>query len=164
MMRTKEKAIIILISAALFVVGIAMAKDHIVLHEEFAGLLFDRLNLGQENAHLSKAEKISTLSELNYQPRGGYTVGKEMTFGEMAVVLVRVLNFESQLPDNYTEEDAIEFLLKKEIITDQEKPNQKLFFSTAMRTINNIADTSTVVPHNILLPRIPVEPPFSQID
>ena len=144
--------------------NVAQNDDNIVLHEEFAGLLFDHLELGEPGLAITQSEKLTALIELNFTPRKGYVAGQILTYGELADVLVAVYSLQGKLPKDYKQEQAIELLVNEKILPKLTDPSEKILYNDTLDIVRKIPMGPNAIPKTVLLPRIPVEPPLSRVD
>lgn len=144
--------------------GVAQAKDGAILQGEFAGLLADRLELVDNDVILTRAQKIAALEDLRFAPAEGYIAEERLTLKQLVVVLVRIYNFERDLPENYTHEDAVTLLIQKGILKEEDKLEIYVLYIRAVSIIANIEPIPGQKPGLVLLPRVPVGPPASPVD
>ncbi|HPQ41119.1 MAG TPA: hypothetical protein PLV45_12170 [bacterium] len=144
----------------------AVAGQDVVLHEEFCGFLFQHLEILPREQVLSGIEVVRALEDLNFQPDGGYTMGKALLYGEMAVVLIRVYQLEMAMggPGNYTLVEAIERLVQEGILDEQREPDLPVDPRLVTSIIGQIPSTPGYRPRYILLPRVPPGQPYSHFE
>ncbi len=135
-----------------------------VLHEEFAGLLFDHLELGDPGTAINQSEKTAALIELGFTPRKGYIPGQKLTFGEMAEVLIFVYSLTDKLQKDFTQQQAVDLLVDEKILPEKVDPTKLVDYNFALDVIRKIPMGPNAVPKTVLLPRIPREPPLSRLD
>lgn len=145
-------------------VTVARCEDRVVLHEEFAGLLFDHLELSKPGIAINQTEKIDALVDLNFKPGKGYIEGQKMTMGELAEVLINVYGLGSKLSKDTTQADMISLLVDEKILPEKVDPSKNLDYDFTLDIVRKIPMGPNTVPKTVLLPRIPVEPPLSRVD
>lgn len=144
----------------------AVAGQDVVLHEEFCGFLFQHLEILPREQVLSSIQIVRALEDLNFQPDGGYVLGKVLLYGEMAVVLVRVYQLELALGGEgaYTQIEAIDRLVEEGILDEKREPDLPVNPRLVTTIIGRIPSTPGYRPRYILLPRIPPGQPYSHFE
>ncbi|MBN1879750.1 hypothetical protein JW823_06535 [bacterium] len=143
----------------------ADAKEGYILEDEFAGLLFDRLEIADKSEVLTKAQKIMALEELRFAPDDGYQEGEQLLCNDLVQILIRVYGLEKELPQGYSMEDAFRLLVERKILKeDEDKLEGYVLYIRAELIISQIEPVPQYRPGLILLPRVPSGPSASPIE
>jgi len=156
--------VMVVVLAAVSITTEVKAKEGVILQGEFAGLLFDRLELVEQDVILTRAQKIKALEDLKFAPDEGYADREPLAMKQLVVVLVRIYSLEGNLPDHYTEEDAFKVLIEKKILKEEDKLEVYVLYIRAVSLIADIQPIPGQKPGLVLLPRVPVGPPASPVD
>lgn len=137
------------------------AKDGYILEDEFAGILFDRLEIADKSMLLTKDQKILALEDMRFAPDDGYQIGEQLTVRDLVTILIRVYGLEKDLPNPYTHEEALQLLIERKILKEEDKLEMYVLYLRAELIIAQIEPVPLYRPGLILLPRVPSGPPAS---
>lgn len=144
--------------------GSVRAKVGYILEDEFAGILFDRLEIADKSTLLTKDQKILALEDMKFAPDDGYQTGEQLTVRDLVTILVRVYGLEKELPNPYTYEQALQLLIERKILKEEDKLDMYVLYIRAELIIAQIDPVPLYRPGLILLPRVPSGPPASPIE
>lgn len=136
-------------------------KEGYIKQCEFAGALFDRLEIAPKDIVLTKEQKIRALEELRFAPEEGYIIGELMLRDGLITVLIRIYELEKDLPADYTLEDALNLLIEKNILKEEDRLETHVTYDRAVQIIFMIEPIPHIRPGLILLPRVPIGPDTS---
>lgn len=164
-MKTRTMMLVMLVALVTtsLLPGQALAKRGYILQDEFAGLLFERLELVKEDVMTTKKQRIDALEELMLAPDNGYTVGEKLTLHQLVQVLVRVYSLEDNISKPYDHDEALDLLIKKGILEETDKLEVYVLYIKAVIILQGVPSTASNTGKVPLSGRIP-RPPASPID
>lgn len=117
--RTIGMLCIMVLLCSLFPFAAFSQEGNSLTQRDFAIMLFTAKQLdGRFPDAVTATDKIKILSDLGYTPESGYTPDSNLTLGDFSFIMVKVLKFESLLPENPTVADYIKVLAKDGIVKD----------------------------------------------
>ena len=142
----------------------AIGNEGIINQDDFASLLFDRLDLADNATSQTKEQKIQSLEELNFAPINGYAANTPLSMKQLVQILVRVHSLDAELQNSNSYDSAMDLLIRKGILEEKDRGVDFVERTMADSVVSDITPSLGTKSGFLVVPHVPIAPPASPIE